>query len=364
MTCHSCCRKPVQLRAERSIAGQINALVIALLLLVGASSVAPAQDVSRSRIVEFPVSASLKLNGTLTVPNAGNGSGPFPAVLLLQGSGPVDRDGNSPPALHWATLEILAQELAAAGVASLRFDKRGMHANQRSLPTDTREWANFFRWENFVEDARAAGMFLRSQSEIDAARVAIVGHSEGGLIALALANAPDAAFKATVLLATPGRPLGDVITEQLTSTLLQQNAGTELTAALLAKNAEILQSIQATGAVPGNVPAELQALYPPYLGAFLHALLAIKPTDLARSARSPILAIHGGADRQVSADGDGRLLSAALSARQDPSQQVTLAGVNHALQATAEVTTERRPLDREVVLRLHAWLAAGFATSP
>ncbi|MFD6282065.1 alpha/beta hydrolase family protein, partial [Streptomyces sp. NPDC060209] len=127
------------------------------------------------------------LAGTLTLPA---GPGPHPAVLLLHGSGPLDRDGNTPK-LTMNLGRPVAETLAARGIATLRYDRRGAGANLG-------DW----RAAGFTDnrrDAAAALLALAGRSDIRADAVGVVGHSEGSLHAMALAARTD--IRAVVLLA-------------------------------------------------------------------------------------------------------------------------------------------------------------------
>jgi pimeloyl-ACP methyl ester carboxylesterase len=121
---------------------------------------------------------ALRLMGTLTLP-ADAGTEPGPAALLLVGSGPVDRNEN------WKRLRVeatrqLAHALARARIVSLRYDKRGVGASEGG------DWrtAGFF---DGVDDAAAALAFLAGRPEVDPSRIAAIGHSEGAIVATALA---------------------------------------------------------------------------------------------------------------------------------------------------------------------------------
>ncbi|MEV4458952.1 alpha/beta fold hydrolase [Microbispora sp. NPDC049633] len=132
-------------------------------------------------------SAGERLAATLTLPA---GDGPFPAALLVPGSGPVNRDSDH-RRLPLGVTRQLAEALAAAGIASLRYDKRGVGASTGGF------LAAGFR--DNMDDAAAALAALRDRPEIDSGRVALAGHSEGALIATNLA-AHDTAVAAVVLL--------------------------------------------------------------------------------------------------------------------------------------------------------------------
>jgi pimeloyl-ACP methyl ester carboxylesterase len=143
------------------------------------------------RIVTFP-SGSLQLAGSLRLPDAGL---PCPAVLLIAGSGQVDRDENAPKA-HLNALHDIAVHLAEQGIASLRFDKRGIGASQGDY------WETGFF--DHVTDAGAALAFLQVQPEIRSEKVFLLGHSEGALISTRL-SATGAQVAGVILLAGPAQ---------------------------------------------------------------------------------------------------------------------------------------------------------------
>ena len=130
--------------------------------------------------ISFQGKDGIPIAGTLVLPEPANSDRLAPAVLLIQGSGPTDRDGNQPPNLQTDLLRQLADILAGAGIASLRYDKRGMHENRDSFPKHQNELSDFFSWSAFVDDAHAAFAFLVTHPGIASDRVGVLGHSEGG----------------------------------------------------------------------------------------------------------------------------------------------------------------------------------------
>src|SRR5262245_4293613 len=176
--------------------------------------------------VSFPGAGGLELKGELLVPGGERGAR-WPAVVLLPGSGPTDRNGNQPPLLVTDLLKQVAERLAADGVASLRFDKRATMAYREKWPAGAEAMSEFFSFENFVGDAAGAVAFLRGRAEVDPRLVGMVGHSEGGLIALQVAH--DAVGKdgiaALILMSTAGRTLAPVIREQIAAQLKRQEIG-------------------------------------------------------------------------------------------------------------------------------------------
>ena len=296
------------------------------LVLTGASC---GKSASIEREIDFLGAGGVKIAGTLALPGSASPERTVPALLLLQGSGPTDRDGNQPPILRTDLLRELAQVLADDGIASLRFDKRGMYANRAGLPANPDELSEFFSWPSFAGDAHAAFAFLKAQPAVAADRVGILGHSEGGLLALDLTTRDRP--KLLILASTPGRPLGDVIHDQLSALLDRQHAIPEQRRFLLNADQRIRAQILASGNVPPDVPAGLAALYPNYLGPFLKSALALDPAALAARFEGPILVINGAADTQVAATRDAARFASALASRHDGSEVFTPAGVSHNL---------------------------------
>jgi dienelactone hydrolase len=217
-------------------------------------------------------------------------------------------------------LKQIALKLADRGIATLRFDKRGMYANAAELPKDKAKYGDFFTWENFVGDAVSAVKFLREQPEIDPDRVGILGHSEGGLLALEAARALQSEhhpLAVLTLISTPGRPIDAVITDQLKGLLARQGATPQQAEYFLGENVRITRAILQSGNVPPDVPAGLSALYPPYLGKFLHSEMELDPCKTLADFSGPVLIVAGSADAQVSPDRDAKALDAALAARKD-----------------------------------------------
>lgn len=335
---------------------------LALILLLGGMTDARAADGVTNQQVKFTSSDGTSLAGTLTLPD-GATSARVPGVLLLQGSGPTDRDGNQPPNLRSDLLRQIAEGLTQQGIATLRFDKRGMHANAAGLPAAQEDYAAFFGWNRFVDDAFAAYGFLRSQEAVDIRKTALFGHSEGGLIALDLAARlkGNEAPAALVLAATAGRPLDAVIREQIERQLGEQQATPAQRRFFLSANDRIVRTIRDTGSIPEDVPPGLAPFYPVYLGPFWQSVFRLEPAALARSYGAPVLLLQGEADLQVSAERDALALSRALAQR---------GGDDHALFMLPRTSHNLKPLQAEsdpgidgeidpgVLRRLGEWLLA------
>jgi len=271
--------------------------------------------------VTFEGAGKVMLRGTLLLPAESDPPGPrHPAILLLPGSGPTDRDGNQAPALTTDLLRQIAERLAENGVATLRFDKRAVHSYAAVWPKDPAEMAEFFSFENFVADAAAAYAFLRNQDRTDPTRVAILGHSEGGLIALQIAaNMADSRDRPAglILAATAGRVLDIVVREQIAALLKQQTEDEGIRAMYMGHLERGISAAKAGKPTPDDMPPGLVALFNPSTARILHAYFTIDPAALAARVKGPVLILQGAADTQVSAQRDTPLLLGALMNRPD-----------------------------------------------
>ncbi|MGW4248885.1 alpha/beta hydrolase family protein, partial [Nocardia sp. NPDC004722] len=147
-------------------------------------------------------SGDITIAGTLTEPNTG---GPFPTVILINGSGPNDRNEEI---LGHKPFLLLADTFTRAGYAVLRTDKRGIGKTGGTLDTAS--------YQDLTDDIAAGMAYLRSRSEIDATRIGLLGHSEGGYLAPLYAMRPDSGVAFEILMAGPAVPGYDILTEQNT----------------------------------------------------------------------------------------------------------------------------------------------------
>ncbi|AVO46113.1 alpha/beta hydrolase family protein [Phreatobacter cathodiphilus] len=298
------------------------------------------------------------LAGTLTMPAS---DGEVPGLLLIQGSGPTDRDGNQRPHLVPDLLRNLAGMLARFGIASLRCDKRGMGAVAGSLPTNPAALVDFARWDHFVEDARLALAALAAQEGVDGRRVGLLGHSEGGLIALDLAAGGTASPAMMILVATPGRPIATVLRDQLGRLGRRQGAPEAVLAGLLDENDRILAGLAAGEGYPAVISPGLAGLYPAYLLRYWQGFAARDPAALAARCPCPVLVLAGGADLQVSAERDVPALEAGLAGRAATGatrHRVSLiAGASHNLTSVAapDDPGHAGPLHPDVQPALAGW---------
>jgi pimeloyl-ACP methyl ester carboxylesterase len=302
----------------------------------------------RAREVRFAGAGSIELAGTLVLPAVGENQ-PVPGVVLIAGSGPTDRDGNNrlvPQKID--LLKQIAEQLAEAGIASLRYDKRGV--GQSTLaPATLAERELFFGWENFIGDVVLAHAELIKQSEVRPYGTALLGHSEGGLFAIATAQATIAHSPyALVLASTPGRPLFEIIHSQVARSM----------PALVEPADKIMGTILRTGHAPQDVPHELASAFPAYIGPFLKGELAFDPAKALANLKQPCLLLHGGADQQIVPMDEIQPLVDALARRDAPGEVLVAPVVSHSLKPVSG----RRdpgfagPLAPAIADKLASWL--------
>jgi len=327
------------------------------LAAAAATLVAPAAEAqikypkgTKQQQVQFAGSDGAKLAGTLLLPLISEIQY-VPGVVLVAGSGPTDRDGNNALApVRIDLLKEIAELLARAGIASLRYDKRGIGASTARPDDGLDEQERFFAWDNFVGDVQAAHAELLRHNEIKPYATALLGHSEGALLSLAAVSAMGKrAPYGLVLASAPGRPLRDIVHDQI-----ERNGPRFLAAA-----ERIMAAILETGRVPGGTPTALQAIFPPYIGPFLKSALTFDPAKVAASIDTPCLMLHGGADIQVVPMGDIQPLIDALAARGKPGEVFVAPQVSHNLKAVSIPGDPgfAGPIAPAIADKLSSWLA-------
>lgn len=213
----------------------------------------------------------LKLAGTLTLPKNRPG-GKAPAIITITGSGPEDRDEQSGAIPGYRPFRELADTLGRRGIAVLRLDDRGVGGSDAGSPSATSA--------DFADDIRAGIAYLRSRPEIDGARIGIVGHSEGGIIAPMIATT-DPEVRAIVLMAGTASTGRAIVMEQNRYSIdsVAHLRGAARDSAL----ARAGRSVDSIGR----------------LGGWLGFFLSYDPTPVARRVKTPVLIVQGETDRQV-----------------------------------------------------------------
>lgn len=275
-----------------------------------------------------------RLAGTLTTPS---GAGPFPAVLLLSGSGAQDRDGTL--AAHKPFL-VLADYLTRRGIAVLRVDDRGVGRSSGAAGEQT--------LLEMAQDALAGVAFLKTQATLDSKRLGLIGHGEGGMVApLAAVRTPDVKFLVT--LAGVGIPGDEMLFAQAEELARAAGVTEDIIAQNRAMQAMVFQMLRDRDPAQGNLTTDLQTIRTSFqaeqqLSTLQRRLVAVNapairsvvlsaPAEVFRQVRVPVLALNGSRDAQVPAAKHLPGMAAALAAGGNSDFTVAvLPGLNHQFQ--------------------------------
>jgi pimeloyl-ACP methyl ester carboxylesterase len=263
-----------------------------LVAVAGALRALPARATDADYALTTPTGT---IAGTLDLPP----NAKPPVVIVIAGSGPVDRDGNAGNALRTDTSKLLGAALVARGIACIRYDKRGIGASKAAAPASETQ----LRLATYVDDA--AAWIAKARADGRFGRVAVAGHSEGALIGMLAAQ--QARVDAFISLEGPGRPLGDVLRAQLGDRLLSNPP-------LLTAATHILDQLEA-GHTVADVPPELMGLFAPAVQPYLISELDDDPTREIAKVRATIAIVQGTYDQQVGVDDAKRLAAAVPAAR-------------------------------------------------
>ncbi len=321
----------------------------------------------------------ITIHGTLTLPP---GEGPHPAVLLITGSGPQDRDE---PLMGHKPFWVLADHLSRQGLAVLRVDDRGVGQSTGSFVGSTSA--------DFALDAEAGVRFLQQRPDIDADRVALFGHSEGGLVApmVAVAN-PDVA--AIVMMAGPGVD-GQAVLELQQRLLLEAEGMPEAGIAILQDDQrELLEFL--SGDLEGEVyEAELNSILDRHYerltdtdksqfssseeytelvkaqlgGPWMRWFIQYDPAPTLRQVSCPVLAVNGSKDLQVDPEQNLPAIAEALKVGGNADFEIVeLPGLNHLFQhcetgALSEYQQIEETLAPEFLELVTVWLQERLGVS-
>lgn len=302
--------------------------------------------VSAANAAEQPITLdtpSGQIAGTLELPST---AGKHRVVLIIAGSGPTDRDGNNPLIQgRNDSLKQLAVALSEAGIASVRYDKRGIGA---SAPAGPEESA--LRFETYVDDATAWVNKLKADPRFTAP--AVIGHSEGSLIGMLATQQAGASAFVSIAGVADAAP----------AVIRKQSEG-KMPPDLLKENERILAALE-SGNTADNVPPALAALYRPSVQPYLISWFKYVPTKQLAALRVPVLIVHGNTDIQVEV-GQANLLHAA---KPDATLAI-IPGMNHVLKHVRAVPTQQAasyadpslPVDRLLVKATVDFLKRGNA---
>ncbi len=231
------------------------------------------------RVVQLSGAGRVGIAGTFRLPERTRGR-PAPAVLIIPGFGPTDRNGvPSAGGEEDPLYRDVSHELAERGMASLRYDKRG--TGQSVLPA-----GSTLTFDDMAADARAGIDFLAERTDVDRTELAVVGHDEGALVAMRVA-AGDPRVTAVVLISSPGRALVDVIADDFRVT------GGDASADRLR---EVVAGLLATGTLPPReaLAPEHRDFFPADHVPYLREIFSIDPVAYARDVKVPALVVRGG----------------------------------------------------------------------
>ncbi len=240
------------------------------------------------------------IEGTLTMPELKT---PVPVTLIIAGSGPTDRNGNNPMMTN-NSLKMLSVELAKNGIASLRYDKRGIGASKNAGMKEAD-----LRFEMYIKDA-ADWIQLLNQNK-DFSSVVVIGHSEGSLIGMVASQ--DQNVDEFISIAGAGQAADMIIREQLKAQ----------PAFVLEQSTPILDELL-KGKTVDNVPQMLFSLFRPSVQPYMISWFKYDPQIEIAKLNKPTLIIQGTTDIQVSVDDAKRLLAA-----KPDSKLVIVEGMNH-----------------------------------
>lgn len=270
---------------------------------------------------------------------------PMPAIILVGGSGPTDRDEIT---FNIPIFGQLSSVLADAGFAVIRYDKRGVGQSGGRLESAA--------LADFAEDLRAVLKYVAGRKDINPKQIAVVGHSEGGMVAL-LAAAKDKQIDALVLIATPGVRGSDLILaqqEHLLARSSMSDAEKQAKVELQMKINDAAASGQGWQDVPADVRRQVDT---PWFQSFL----TFDPAKLIPNVRQPILIVQGELDTQVAPSNAERLAGLARARKNSaPTELVRLSGVNHLLvpAATGEADEYASLKDKHISPDLAAAIAS------
>ncbi|MBD8567023.1 alpha/beta fold hydrolase [Oxalobacteraceae sp. CFBP 8763] len=327
---------------RKAMSANFAVRLCSLLLLIGGIA-------SQAHAVETPITLDTptgQLAGTLELPA---GADKPRVALLIAGSGPTDRDGNSSmiPGRN-DSLKLLAAGLAEAGIATVRYDKRGIGGSHAAGSAESA-----LRFEMFVDDA--AAWIARLKADPRFASVAVIGHSEGSLIGMLAARQADAAAFVSIAGIADGA-----------STLMRKQLEGKLPPELEKESERILVSLE-SGVVVDPVPPALATLFRPSVQPYLISWFKYVPAQRIAELTMPVLVVQGNTDIQVDVVQANRLHGARPGAK-----LAIIPGMNHVFKhvravpelQVASYGDPSLPVSPLLVKSIADFLQQGGATAP
>lgn len=267
-----------------------NGIKFTILLLIISQSLT-AQVPTNSNFTESEITlktATGDIYGTLTTPVNVKES---PVVLIIAGSGPTDRDCNSPMGIKTNTYKMLAESFAGNGISTLRYDKRGIAKSKAAMISESD-----IRFDHYINDVVDWISLLKSDSRFS--KIILLGHSEGSLIGMVAAQkTPVAGF---ISVAGAGSPADTILRTQLKQQLPQQ---------LMDESNKILDSLR-SGKTVSKINPVLLSLYRPSVQPYLISWIKYDPSVEIKKLTIPVLIVQGTTDIQVSIEDAGFLKKA------------------------------------------------------
>ena len=298
--------------------------------------------------------ADIQLGGTITIPQLKEGQ-KAPVLLLITGSGAQDRDetiaGHKP---FW----VIADHFSRRGFAVLRVDDRGVGASGGNPQSATTA--------DFVTDVQAGINYLQAHPDIDPKRIILMGHSEGGLIAMMVAAKSRRSIAGIISLAGPGLPMSELMTQQIADLAKKEGLGEAYIQASIDYSSKLYELVKADRKNKLNVNTLLEKMKPYYDGLsqdikdslqlteqrlmqscatvtnpWFRYFIKINPAPYLKKITCPVLALNGGADIQVAAGPN--LEAIAKGIRKNGNKEVTcteIQGLNHLFQSCQSCTIQ------------------------
>lgn len=333
------------MRLTKALSGLI-AIVVILAVFSGCGSKA-------GKFTESEVSfqtADSNIEGNLTIPE---GKGPFPAVIVIAGSGPFDRNGDvdprsGEPLKLSSTYKDIAYVLAQEGFVTLRYDKRG-------VGNSTGEGGDFP--EPSLRDLKAAVAFLKDNPSVDPQRIALVGHSIGGLWALMEAAGNDS-IAAVCVMATPAKPMSEVLIEQIEWLVKSQGGNDTDVAMVVAQQRAAYDQLRS-----GELDLSTIAPSDRFEYEYVKAIMDISGADYAKQIECPALILQGEKDLFTTIPQEAQELKEAfIEGGNNQVQLINFANLDHMFRPTPDQPSfelyyqDRGPISPDVVNEIADWM--------